>query len=123
MLKKLLDVEKVVSLGSKQIKIKVMSTFLIFTLVLVLLGIFVRIFWKPLLIIGFILAIIVCIILSSAVTAVCFQFFSLMTSELTDWGSFDTYFMYSLVFFTVATVVRGFIIYDIVDFVKELFTN
>ena len=102
-----------------------MSTFLIFTLVLVLLGIFVRIFWKPLLIIGSIFFIAGGIVLSSAVTAVCFQFFSLMTSGLSDWGSFYTYFTYALVFFTVAIIVYGCIVYDIailaIDFVKDLF--
>jgi hypothetical protein len=102
-----------------------MTTFLIYTLVLVLLGIFVRIFWKPLLIMGSIFFIAGGIALSSAVTAVCFQFFSLMTSGLSDWGSFYTYFTYSLVFFTVGIVVYGCIVYDMaslaIDFVKELF--
>ena len=98
-----------------------MNTFLLYTLILVILGILVRIFWKPLLIIGIILCIIAGIIVSSALTAIFFQFISLITSELTDWGSFNTYFKYSLVFFTVATVVRGFIVYDIVDMIKELF--
>ncbi len=102
-----------------------MTTFLIFTLVLVLLGIFVRIFWVPLLVIGSILYIAGGIVLSSAVTAVCFQFFSLMTSGLSDWGSFYTYFTYALVFFTVAIIVYGCIVYDIailaIDFVKDLF--
>lgn len=102
-----------------------MTTFLFYTFILVLLGILVRIFWKPLLIIGSILYVAGCIVLSSVVTAVCFQFFSLITSELSDWGSFHTYFTYSLVFFTVAVVVYGCIVYDMasltIDFVKELF--
>ena len=102
-----------------------MSTFLIYTLVLVLLGIFVRIFWKPLLVVGSIFFIAMGIALSSAITAVCFQFFTLMTSGLADWGSFHTYFMYSLVFFTVAIIVYGCIVYDMaslaIDFIKELF--
>ena len=123
MLKKLLDVKIVVSLGSKQIKIKVMSTFLIFTLVLVLLGIFVRIFWLPLLVIGSILCIIAGIVVSAALTAIFFQFLSLITSGLTDWGSFDTYFMYSLAFFIVAALVYASIVYDLVGFIQELFTK
>jgi hypothetical protein len=102
-----------------------MAAFLIFTLVLVLLGIFVRIFWVPLLVIGSILYIAGGIVLSSAVTAICFQFFSLITSELSDWGSFYTYFTYSLVFFTVAIIVYGCIVYDMatltINYVKELF--
>lgn len=102
-----------------------MTTFLFYTFILVLLGILVRIFWKPLLVIGSIFFIAMGIALSSAITAVCFQFFTLMTSGLSDWGSFHTYFMYALVFFTVAIIVYGCIVYDIailaIDFVKELF--
>jgi hypothetical protein len=98
-----------------------MNTFLLYTLILVILGILVRIFWKQLLVIGIVLYIIAGILLCSAVTAICFQFFSLMTSELTDWGSFSTYFKYSCVFYTIATIVYVCIVYDIVDMIKELF--
>jgi hypothetical protein len=104
-----------------------MTTFLFYAFILVLLGILVRIFWKPLLVLGSTLAILAGIAVSSAITAVCFQFFTLMTSELSDWGSFSMYFKYCFVFFTVAIVVYGCIVYDLVNigvrFVHKLFTK
>ena len=102
-----------------------MSNFLLFTLIMVSLGIFVRLFWIQLLVIGSILFIILGIIVSAALTALCFQFFSLMFSQLNDAGSFHTYFIYSLVFFTVAMLVYMSIVSDIftmgIDFIRNLF--
>lgn len=100
-----------------------MTAFLFYTFVLIFLGILIRIFWVQLLIIGTILYIIAGIVLCSAITAVCFQFFTLMTSQLSDWGSFYTYFMYSLVFFTIAMLVYGCIVYDIVNSVLSFIQN
>lgn len=102
-----------------------MANFLLFTFVLVLLGILVRVFWVQLLAVGLVLSIILGIIVSAAFTALCFQFFSLMTSNLNDAGSFHTYFIYSLIFFTAAMIVYVCIVSDIIgigiDFIHNLF--
>jgi len=100
-------------------------SFFLFTIAVILLGIFIRVFWVQLLVIGSILFIILGIIISAALTALCFQFFSLMFSQFNDAGSFHTYFMYSLVFFTVAMVVYMSIVSDIfsmsINFIRNLF--
>jgi len=102
-----------------------MAAFLFYTLVLISLGLFVRLFWIELVIIGAILMFVLGIVVCSTITAICFQFFSLMTSQLNDHGSFATYFMYSAVFYTVMMVVYGCIVYDLfnigVEFIQNVF--
>jgi len=90
-------------------------SFLLFVLVVVILGLFIRLFWYPLLIMVLIIKIIIGIILSSALTAICFEFFTWILSKGEYYGSFSTYFKYAMVFFTVATIVYYCIISDIID--------
>ena len=112
----------VVSLGSKQYN---MAAFLFYMLVLISLGIFVRLFWIQLAIIGAILMFVLGIVVCSAITAICFQFFSLMTSQLNDYGSFAMYFKYSAIFYIVAYIIYGCIMYDLFDigieFIQSVF--
>lgn len=100
-------------------------SFFLFTIAVILLGIFIRVFWYPLLIIAIIIKIIIGIVLSSALTAVCFQFFTWVLSKGEDYGSFTTIFEYALVFFTVATIAYICIISDIIDmgvnFIRYIF--
>lgn len=101
-----------------------MTTFLLYTLLLVCLGIFVRTFWVPLSVIGAIIVIILGIIASAWVTALVFTVISTVFTQ-GELVGFSTYFMYSLVFFIVATIVYGAIVADIfeygIDFIKTLF--
>ena len=96
-----------------------MSAFIFYTVLMIVIGIIVRLFWVPILIIGSILIIILGIIVSSAVTALVFEMFhALFTNG--QWDGFNTYFAYSLVFFTVSTVVYIGIINDVVKLIFKL---
>jgi len=91
-----------------------MANFLLFTLVVVLLGIFIRIFWVQLFIIGAIIGIILNILACSLITALCFCFFAWFLSQGEGYGSLGTYFQYSLVAYTVGYIVYMLIIYDLI---------
>jgi len=97
-----------------------MSTFLFYVLLLVCLGIFVRIFWVPLLVIGSILFTILGIIVSAGITATVFVFIRAMCSQ-GEISGFSTYFMYSTVFYTVAVFIYGGIIKDLGTMVLNFF--
>ena len=103
-----------------------MGTFIFYTILLIAIGIFVRIFWIPILFVGSILIIILGIIVSSAVTAFVFEIFYAILNN-GEWGGYNTYFAYSLVFFIVLTSVYMSIVSDItnlaIDFFKNLFKS
>ena len=100
-----------------------MLIFLFYTLILIFLGIIIRFFWVQIYIAGVILLTILGILLSSAITAITFQFFTWMFTQGEGWGSFTTYFLYSLVFFVVATIVYLCVISDIINIVIQFFRN
>ena len=96
-----------------------MTTFLLYTSLLVCLGILVRIFWIPLVFIGGIVFIILGIVVSAGVTAFTFE---LINAILTDgtWIGFSTYFTYSAIFYTVIMLVYMSIISDAVGISLDL---
>ena len=104
-----------------------MLVFLMYTFIIIFLGIIIRFFWLQIYIVGVILLIIFGVFLSSAITAITFQFFTLMFTQGENWGSFSTYFFYSLVFFVVATLVYVCVISDIINiaiqFIRNIFKN
>jgi len=81
-----------------------MAMFLLYTFLLVCLGILVRIFWIPLVFIGGIVFIILGIVVSAGVTAFALE---LIHAILTDgtWTGFSTYFTYSAIFYTVMMLI------------------
>lgn len=87
--------------------------FLLYTLLLVCLGIFVRIFWIQLAFIASILFIILGIIVCAGVTAFTFEMIHAICTDGT-WVGFSTYFAYSTVFYTVVILVYMAIIGDII---------
>jgi hypothetical protein len=97
-----------------------MTTFLLFTFLLVCLGIFVRIFWIPLMFIGSILFIILGIIVSAGITAFTFEMIHAICTDGT-WTGFSTYFAYSAVFYTVAIFVYASIVGDIFEMAINFF--
>lgn len=97
-----------------------MTTFLLFTLLLVCLGIFVRIFWIPLMFIGSILIIILGIIVSAGITAFIFEMIHAMCTDGT-WTGFSTYFAYSAVFYAVIMFVYVSIVGDIFKMALNFF--
>ena len=90
-----------------------MATFLLYTLLLVCLGIFVRTFWVPLSVIGAIILIILGITVCAGVTALTFEMIHAMCTDGT-WTGFSTYFAYSTVFYTVMMLVYMAIVGDVV---------
>ena len=97
-----------------------MTTFLVYTLILICLGILVRIFWIPLMIIGSLLLIILGIIVCAGVTAFTFEIIHALCTDGT-WTGFSTYFAYSAVFYTVMMLVYVTIIGDIFGMVIKFF--
>jgi hypothetical protein len=97
-----------------------MTTFLLFTFLLVCLGIFVRIFWIPLMFIGSILCIILGIIVSAGITAFTLEIIHAMTTD-GIWTGFSTYFTYSAVFYSVLMFVYVSIVGDIFGKVLNFF--
>lgn len=99
-----------------------MTTFLLFTFLLVCLGIFVRVFWVPLLVIGSILIVILGIIISAGLTAIVLQIAHAICTGGNP-AEFSTFFAYSAVFYTVAMFVYASIVGDIfetvVNFLKK----
>ncbi len=97
-----------------------MLSFIFFTVLMILIGIIVRLFWIPILIIGSILIMILGIIISSAVTAFVFEMFhALFTNG--QWNGFNTYFAYAIVFFTVSSFVYVAIVNDIFKIIYKFF--
>ena len=92
-----------------------MIVFLLYTLLLVCLGILVRIFWIPLMVTGAILVILAGIIVSAGLTASILTAIQAIATN-SEFLGFNTYFIYSLVFFVVASCVYGAIISDIFEY-------
>jgi hypothetical protein len=97
-----------------------MATFLFYTLLMICLGILVRIFWIPLMVIGGILLIILGIIVCAGVTAFTFEMIHALCTDGT-WTGFSTYFAYSAVLYTVMILVYMAIIGDIFGMVIKFF--
>ena len=96
-----------------------MAMFLLYAFLLVCLGIFIRIFWIPLVFIGSILFIILGIIVCAGVTAFTLE---LIHAILTDgtWTGFSTYFTYSAVFYTAMMLIYMSIISDTIGIGLDL---
>ncbi len=99
-----------------------MAAFIFYTLLMICAGIFIRIFWVPIWFIGSILVIILGVIVSSALTALVFEIFHAFLNN-GQWGGFNTYFAYSLVFFTVSISVYMAIVGDMVNLAIDFFRN
>ena len=96
-----------------------MLTFLIYTLVLIGVGIFVRIFWIPLMILGSILVIGTGILVSAGITAIIFELFH-FTFAKCEFNDTSNFFTYAVIFYTVLTFVYLGIISDIFNFAYKL---
>lgn len=99
-----------------------MSTFLLYTFLLVCLGILIRIFWVPLMFIAGFLFIILGIIVCAGVTAIIFEVVRAICTDGNLTG-FYTYFIYFAVFYTVMMVVYMSIVADIVGTALSLLRN
>ena len=97
-----------------------MTTFLLYAFAVVCLGILVRIFWIPLMVIGGILFIILGILVCAGVTAFTLEMVHALCTDGT-WTGFSTYFAYSAVFYTVMMLVYMAIIGDIFGMVIKFF--
>ncbi len=91
-----------------------MTAFLFYTIVLICLGILIRIFWVPLMAIFTVLLGILLIICWSGITAFTIECIKALVTDGT-WSGFATFFKYSLVFYTVATVVYFSILFDLLS--------
>ena len=97
-----------------------MLAFIFYTVLMIVIGIIVRLFWVPILIIWSIFIMILGIIISSAVTAFVFEMFhSLFTNG--QWDRYNTYFAYTIVFFTVSSFVYMAIVNDIFKIIYKFF--
>ena len=96
-----------------------MTTFLLYTLLVICLGIFVRIFWIPLLVIGSVLVTALGIIISSGITAAILVFIKAMCSQ-GDLSGFSTYFAYSAIFYVVMTFIYVSAVGDLVKITLNL---
>lgn len=97
-----------------------MTAFLLYAFAVVCLGILVRIFWIPLMVIGGILFIILGILVCAGVTAFTLEMIHALCTDGT-WAGFSTYFAYSTVFYTVMMLVYMAIIGDIFGMVIKFF--
>jgi hypothetical protein len=97
-----------------------MTTFLLYAFAVVCLGILVRVFWIPLMVIGGILFIILGILVCAGVTAFTLEMIHALCTDGT-WTGFSTYFAYSAVFYTVMMLVYMAIIGDIFGMVIKFF--
>ena len=92
-----------------------MISLIVYSILVILLGIFVRIFWLQIYIAWNILLIILGYLVSSCVISICFQFFTLILTQGESYGSFATYFAYSLVLMSTIIIVYFFIVTDIIN--------
>jgi hypothetical protein len=104
-----------------------MISFILYSIIVILIGLLVRIFWLEIYILWNIFLIILGCLVSSSVIAICFQFFTLILTKGESYGSFTTYFAYSLVFMSTITIVWICIVLDIIsmaiDFLKYIFNK
>ena len=97
-----------------------MTTFLLYAFAVVCLGILVRIFWIPLMVVGGILFILLGILVCAGVTAFTLEMIHALCTDGT-WTGFSTYFAYSAVFYTVMMLVYMAIIGDIFGMAVKFF--
>lgn len=99
-----------------------MVPFLIYTIVMILLGLFVRTFWLELLVIWYIFLWILNLIIGSwLITVVVKMYHFLINGNV--WEDFNTTWAYCAVFYTVLNVVYLFIIADIATIILKILTN
>lgn len=102
-----------------------MIPFLFYSIIIILLGIFVRLFWLQIYIAWNIFLIILGCIVSACVISICFQLFTLILTQCESYGSFTTYFAYSLVLMSTIIIVYIFIVTDIINmsirFIRNIF--
>ena len=91
-----------------------MATFLLYTLLLVCLGILIKNFWVPLMFTAGILFILLGIILCAGITALTFEMIHAICTDGT-WTGFSTYFAYSFVFYTFMMIVYMIIVANIIE--------
>jgi hypothetical protein len=92
-----------------------MISFILYSIIVILIGLLVRIFWIEIYILWNIFLIILGCLVSSSVIAICFQFFTLILTQGESYGSFATYFAYSLVLMSTITIVWICIVSDIIN--------
>jgi len=92
-----------------------MISFILYSIIVILIGLLVRIFWLEIYILWNIFLIILGCLVSSCVIAICFQFFTLILTQGESYGSFATYFAYSLVLMSTIIIVYFFIVTDIIN--------
>jgi len=100
---------------------------IVYSTIIILLGIFVRIFWLQIYIAWNILLVIVGCIVSASIISICLQFFNWVLTNGESYGSFSTYFAYSLVLMSTITIVWICIVSDIINmaigFLKYIFNK
>jgi hypothetical protein len=92
-----------------------MISFILYSNIVILIGLFVRIFWLEIYILWNIFLIILGCLVSSCVIAICFQFFTLILTKGESYGSFSTYFAYSLVLMSTISIVWICIVSDVIN--------
>ena len=97
-----------------------MTTFLLYAFAVVCLGILIRIFWIPLMVIGGILFIILGILVCAGVTAFTIEMIHALYTDGT-WTGFASYFAYSAILYTVIMLVYMAIIGDIFGMAVKFF--
>jgi hypothetical protein len=98
-----------------------MISFIFYSIVVIFLGIFIRIFWLEIYIVWNIILIILGCLTSSCAIAICFQLFTLVLTKGESYGSFTSYFTYSLVLMSTITIVWICIVSDIINMAIGLF--
>lgn len=98
-------------------------TFIFYSIIVILLGIFVRKFWLQIYMAWNLLLIILGTLVSASIIAICFQFFTIIFTHGESYGSFYTYFMYSLVFMFTIMIVWVCIVTDLINMTVGLLKN
>ena len=96
--------------------------FILSALLMILVGLFVRRYWIILLLIWYSLQAIVGIVISSWITALILTMLNFLTNG-NVWEGFNTYWMYSAVFFVVGSIVYVCIWVDIFTAIGNLISS
>ena len=93
--------------------------FILYSLLMILIGLFVRRYWIILLLIWYSIQAIVGIVISSWMTALVLTMLNFLTNG-NVWEGFNTFWMYSAVFFVVGSIVYVCIWVDIFTAIGNL---
>ena len=96
--------------------------FILYSLLMILIGLFVRRYWIILLLIWYSIQAIVGIVISSWMTAMVLTMLNYLTNG-NVWEGFNTYWMYSGVFFVVGSIVYVCIWMDIFTAIGNLISS